>query len=339
MDIVAIESLKGISGIYQIQCIASGKVYVGSSINIGKRLIAHRVCLRQGKHHAQGLQNAWNKYGKSGFTVSLVEAVPPVKAKLVEREQFWIDKLEAYTVGYNASPKAGSRLGSKASLETREKQSNLHRGKTKRGKKAATIDNIDAIEYEFVSPDGILYRGRNVSAFAREHGLPKSALLNLMHKRNDLLSYKGWRLPNPRENKLEKAQRYYIFISPDGVVHQGRNVKKFAEEHGLRPNCMRALLDGRRISYRGWKTLEKFGQEPKHPNIKPYAFISPTGQIYAGVNVYEFAKKHKLDGAALHRVLKGEALQHKGWRKATEVKARKQSNPDYQQLSLELWID
>jgi hypothetical protein len=40
------------------------------------------------------LQNAWNKYGEDNFYFSVLELVPD-KDKLIEREQYWIDKLNA----------------------------------------------------------------------------------------------------------------------------------------------------------------------------------------------------------------------------------------------------
>ena len=50
------------SGIYQIYNPINNKRYIGSSINIQRRLKEHKRNLRGGYHHNQHLQNAWNKY-------------------------------------------------------------------------------------------------------------------------------------------------------------------------------------------------------------------------------------------------------------------------------------
>src|ERR1700733_3463740 len=110
------------SGIYQILNIVNGKFYIGSAVNIYKRLLTHRAMLDINKHDNIHLQAAWNKYGEESFTFGIVEFVED-KSKLIEREQYWIDKTYCYKIGYNRNPIAGSRLGVKESLETRKKKS------------------------------------------------------------------------------------------------------------------------------------------------------------------------------------------------------------------------
>ena len=114
-------------GIYRIDG-PNGKVYVGSAKNISKRLIDHKRRLRSGGHVNQKLQNAWNAYGEESFTFHVMELVYD-KRQLIEREQFWIDYLDAVKSGYNILMDAKSRLGLKASDETRKKQSDAHKGR------------------------------------------------------------------------------------------------------------------------------------------------------------------------------------------------------------------
>lgn len=54
-------------GIYQILNCKNNKRYIGSSINILKRLTEHRYILKIGKHHSKHLQNAYDKYTKDSF--------------------------------------------------------------------------------------------------------------------------------------------------------------------------------------------------------------------------------------------------------------------------------
>lgn len=118
------------SGIYCIRNIISGRIYVGSAINIVRRWNQHRCLLRNGKHHARILQRSWNKHGEAAFAFEILETVSEV-TELVRVEQNWIDRLGAASnvSGFNVSPTAGSPLGTKHSIETRAKMSATRKGK------------------------------------------------------------------------------------------------------------------------------------------------------------------------------------------------------------------
>lgn len=111
-----------ISGVYIIKNVINGKVYIGSSNNISNRWHLHKKTLNEHKHHNCHLQNAWDKYGEENFNFDILEIVSDIN-KLIEREQLWMDKYEAYNVqkGYNINPTAGSQLGRKLSDESKLK--------------------------------------------------------------------------------------------------------------------------------------------------------------------------------------------------------------------------
>lgn len=113
-------TIKG-SGIYRIRHIASGKVYVGSAVDIADRWSAHRRALATG-FASRRLQNAWLKYGAEAFVFEVIENVSE-RERLLEREQFWIDELQAFDDrhGYNIAPKAGSQLGVRFPPDVRER--------------------------------------------------------------------------------------------------------------------------------------------------------------------------------------------------------------------------
>ena len=117
------------SGVYSIKNKVNGKLYVGSSINIGQRWYAHKKRLKAGRHENSKLQRAWVKYGKAAFGFHVIETVEDVQM-LIEREQFWIDikKAAGRDSGYNICPTAGNCLGMKHSKETRQKLSDFHTG-------------------------------------------------------------------------------------------------------------------------------------------------------------------------------------------------------------------
>ena len=96
------ESIPKKSGIYQIRNLVNGKIYVGSSINLRKRLKDHFRDLRNNRHVNQHLQKAYNKYGLDKFVFEVLEYVE--KDMLLEREQYYIDTLNVVNEGYNIRP-------------------------------------------------------------------------------------------------------------------------------------------------------------------------------------------------------------------------------------------
>ncbi len=53
-----------IRGIYLIQCIKTGKIYVGQGINIPIRFYDHKTKLKKNKHKNLKLQNYYNKFAE-----------------------------------------------------------------------------------------------------------------------------------------------------------------------------------------------------------------------------------------------------------------------------------
>ena len=112
------------SGIYKIFNKCNDKIYIGSSINLAQRKADHWKRLRAGNHHSHKLQSAWNKYSEEAFEFIIIEVVD-VLAELIGREQFYMDTFHPF---YNMNPVAGSSLGVKRSLETRQKLSLAKKG-------------------------------------------------------------------------------------------------------------------------------------------------------------------------------------------------------------------
>src|SRR5262245_60899127 len=77
------------SGVYQIRCVPTGKIYVGSAVNLWERWYRHRRALRRSEHGNRYLQAAWSKYGEENFTFEILELVDV--SHLMEAEQEWID--------------------------------------------------------------------------------------------------------------------------------------------------------------------------------------------------------------------------------------------------------
>ena len=102
-------------GVYAITNTINGNQYIGSSVTIQKRWRGHRRNLQLNKHRNSHLQSSYNKYGKSVFAYSVLEAVE-LKDDLIVTEQKYIDELKPE---YNICPVAGNTLGYKHTEETK----------------------------------------------------------------------------------------------------------------------------------------------------------------------------------------------------------------------------
>lgn len=84
-------------GIYEIKNIENGKVYIGSTCTLYKRLIHHRSHLRKGNHKNKHLQNAYNKYGEDCFKITILEECD--RGSLFTREEHYCKKYnELYNI-------------------------------------------------------------------------------------------------------------------------------------------------------------------------------------------------------------------------------------------------
>jgi len=101
--------------VYAIVQITTGRLYVGSSTHIVRRLSDHAAALRAQRHHAAKLQEAWRAVAGNGFRFLLVERVSGSIEAIREREQYRIIELRAFPQGFNSKSTAD---GPEPSLHT-----------------------------------------------------------------------------------------------------------------------------------------------------------------------------------------------------------------------------
>lgn len=116
-------------GIYKITNLLNNKVYIGSSKYIERRYRNHFLALIKGNHVSPHLQRAFNKYGISSFSFTILEIVENTE-DLLSIEQKWIDFYQSSndTKGYNIRIEAESNRGFKHSEETKNKMSLSRKG-------------------------------------------------------------------------------------------------------------------------------------------------------------------------------------------------------------------
>lgn len=269
------------SGVYQITCFATGKVYVGSSVDVRNRWLQHSLALRRGEHHSRHLQQAWNKYGPQAFGVAVLEWVDP--EQLLEVEQKWIDSTRCAErkYGYNISRVAGGP------------------------------GDLFAHTWEgFIDPDGNDVAIHNLAAFCREHKLNAAAMLALTRQQHKLKQHKGWTHRN-KPRKRDYIKTWAGFIDPTGnEVAPIVNLKAFCRQNGLDATHMVAVLRGRICSHKGWTHRDGCKSRPE----KTYrGFVNPDGVRVRITNLTAFCKVHGLSVVRMFNLISGVRRSHKGW--------------------------
>lgn len=150
MEFIEQERYKALTGIYKITNVESGRVYVGQTrYSFVERYWLHVWNLRHQSHANKYLQRAWEKYGESAFSFSVVEVITDFSA---------IDDAEIRHIGdcrnsecgcYNLADGGGGKcgvpmserakqivgsknrqhnLGKRASDQTRKKMTDIRQG-------------------------------------------------------------------------------------------------------------------------------------------------------------------------------------------------------------------
>lgn len=116
-----------ISGVYKIENVVNGKIYIGSSSDLDRRRKQHFIALLNNKHFNSHLQRSYNKWGEQSFEFKIIEVLEDTDSLselLLEREQYYLDLLKPE---YNICRIAGA-FGMPHTEETKQKISNSTKG-------------------------------------------------------------------------------------------------------------------------------------------------------------------------------------------------------------------
>lgn len=198
------------SGIYKILNIISGKIYVGSALNILSRWRRHRTHANGNYHHSITFQRAWNKYGKEAFNIEILEYCD--KDNLAEREQFWLDLLKPYdiNIGYNIYDSSTTQVGMKRSKQAKENM------------RQAQLGSIRTQEHR----DAIGAANRNLDKWPHLNG-SNCKCLECKEKRTTYAREHRWAEEN---NKPYKGRKFDKWPCPDGQKCKCYNCKQIKNE-------------------------------------------------------------------------------------------------------------
>jgi group I intron endonuclease len=101
------------AGVYQVKNIVSGKIFLGSSLNLEGPLNRHKFMLKIGSHPNKTLQKDWDELGPENFIFEILEGVKVkddpnfnLKDELTLLEQIWLEEIQPFGErGYNVNEK------------------------------------------------------------------------------------------------------------------------------------------------------------------------------------------------------------------------------------------
>jgi len=119
--------MSAIIGIYAIVNTVTRRRYIGSSIDVRRRCLAHFASLRNGTHTNRFLQRSWDKHGEECFMAGVVEECEA--HELLELEQELVTSHGYYNLN-TVVGKPPSRRGQHNTEEHRAKCSLALKGRT-----------------------------------------------------------------------------------------------------------------------------------------------------------------------------------------------------------------
>ncbi len=258
--------MKRLAGIYLIKWQDSSSFYIGSSVNIPRRINDHFSLLRRGRHYNVALTAAYNKYGDT-MTYYVVQQVSncTVGRKpyiLHDLEQDWIDDLNPK---YNRTrevrspsrdPKVASRIsealrGRPLSLEARSNLSKAltgrkltpsHREAISRGIKGREVSRETRLAI------GSANRGRACTPSHRDK--IRKSLTGYKHteeaRSNMSASQRGKKLSPEHVEKIRQRQVGSYKLSPIDI-RRARSV--FSKMKGSERSRLLAIADTFEVSF------------------------------------------------------------------------------------------
>ncbi|MHA1802570.1 MAG: GIY-YIG nuclease family protein [Candidatus Heimdallarchaeaceae archaeon] len=95
-------------GIYRIQNVINGKIYIGSSSELNLRWTNHKSSLRTENSNNPYFQSSWNKYGEDSFEFEILLICEGFE--LLYYEQWFLDNVIRWGIDYNLAKVAGRAL-------------------------------------------------------------------------------------------------------------------------------------------------------------------------------------------------------------------------------------
>lgn len=158
--------------IYKITNNVNGKVYIGQTIQtIKERFYQHCATKCSNSVLNMAIHRAIKKYGKSNFTIEVIEEVD--KDSLNDREKFWIEYYNSYNNGYNST-----RGGQDSSTHCKELDTESIIKEYNSGKSLRSIGNTFKVDKQTIKD--LLIRNNITLRTTRSYKLSQTDRLSII---------------------------------------------------------------------------------------------------------------------------------------------------------------
>ncbi len=243
-----------LSGVYFIKNIIDGKMYIGSSKHIEKRLREHIGNLNNNKHCNRHLQFAWNKYGENNFRFGIIEETDDDSNFRIKKEQECIDYFETSNQlkGYNLAHARGGVYH--ITDATKEKIRKAHTGKK--------------MPEKYVKELSARMSGSGNPFYGRTHKKESKEKMSASHKGKKLSeetkqklkkcggtkyytaeTYKKLSLANRGENSSSSILKESDVICILQKIKNGEMQRKIAKEYNVRESEITRIKQRKRWGY------------------------------------------------------------------------------------------
>lgn len=226
--------------VYLLKNSENGKKYIGSTSHLEHRISSHISEINTHTHGNPHINDDSYLFDLSSFSFSVLEKVSS-KELLIEREQYWIEKLKPE---YNYNKIAGSSLdGYMKTPLARIKHSITMTGRKQSpetiAKRVETMKRNGKQKLKVVTPEQRKYLSEiNTGEKNPNWGLKRSE-------------------ETRKKQSVARAKVEFTFKCPNDSIATFTNLRLFSKGVGIKEWVMRDLCSGKIKKYNGWEFISK----------------------------------------------------------------------------------
>ena len=277
-----------ISGIYCFIHIETGRMYIGSSNNVGFRIRNHIWCSEKGR--ITTLYKAIRQFGTAAFSIELIESCK--EEFLIEREFFWILFFDSVANGFNVQ-KNPQRFGAgfEQTIETKDKirkaVTAMWNDDSARAERTRNIKNAYASDATLISKSSNRSKKLWSDPFFREHRAKvMKPIFESAEYKEKLRQANFVRYSNPEERAKSRKAATDSWNDPSIRAKRTEGVRR----HYLNVTEAQRLAKGAAISATKKKrNLERIQRK----NLEQKSLFDQQGLTLADIRALDFSKKTK----------------------------------------------
>jgi group I intron endonuclease len=246
------KNLPKCSGVYKITNIVTGDFYIGSSVNIYKRVACHLASLRSHTHTNKYLQSVWNKYKEENFLI-----ITLLICEQHERFRYEQEFINSLNPKYNLVKNVVGLTGHPLTDEHKKKISSALTGRkhTEESKRRMSQARKGVKQ----TPEQIEARSIKLKGLKKSDEWKNKIRDSLLGKKftqeriQNMSTGRAGKSSARPENFEYFSPKEFRLISPTGELIIGKNLKKFCKDRNLNYNNISKVCRGTMRSSAGWR--------------------------------------------------------------------------------------